>query len=173
MKKEEVIKLLKKRNLTYKELASITGYHEKSLIRLNKDIKNNNVRLVHGNKNKKPHNYIPEKIKKEIVKTYQKGDFKSIKEYYLFLNKKYSYSFLCKIIPKKEIVKDILLPRKAIKDNIIQYNNIRYRIIDGNIKHHNTVYLNPKRNYIIYKNKEYNIIPIKELKSKKGLSKYN
>ena len=41
MKKENVIKLLKNRQVSYKELANITGYHEKSLIRLNKEIKNN------------------------------------------------------------------------------------------------------------------------------------
>lgn len=173
MKKENVIKLLKNRQVSYKELATITGYHEKSLIRLNKEIKNNTINIVHGNKGKKPHNYIDDKVKEKLIENYKKSNYKSIKSYYNKLKGKYSYSFLCKILPKNNNEKTFLFKRKAIKNNIIQFNNIRYKILNGNVKHHNIVYLEPNLKYIIYDNKKYNIEPIKVLKSKKGLSKYN
>lgn len=172
MKKENVIKLLKNRQVSYKELASLTGYHEKSLIRLNKEIKNNNINIVHGNTGKKPHNYIDDETKKILIENYQKNNFKNIKCYYNELKGKYSYSFLCKLLPKKNNEKSFLLQRKTIKNNMIEFNNIRYKILNAKIKHHSIVYLEPKLKYIIYNNERYNIEPIKKLSSKR-ISKYN
>ena len=173
MKKESVIKLLKNRQVSYKELANITGYHEKSLIRLNKEIKNNTISVIHGNKGKKPHNYIDNETKEKLIDNYKKNNYKSIKSYYNKLKGKYSYSFLCKLLPKSNNEKTFLLKRKAIKHNMIQFNNVRYKILNANIKRLNIVYLEPNLEYIIYNNERYNIKPIKKLKSKKGLSKYN
>lgn len=173
MKKENVIKLLKNRQVSYKELANITGYHEKSLMRLNKEIKNNTINIIHGNTGKKPHNYINDETKKKLIENYQKNKFKSIKSYYNKLKGKYSYSFLCKLLPKNTNEKTFLLKRKAIKNNMIQFNNIRYKILNAKIKHHSIVYLEPNLEYIIYNNEKYKIEPIKKLSSKKGLSKYN
>lgn len=173
MKKEKVIKLLKNRQVSYKELASITGYHEKSLIRLNREIKNNTLNIIHGNTGKKPHNYIDDETKAKLVENYKKSNYKSIKSYYNKLKGKYSYSFLCKLLPKNNNEKTFLFKRKAIKNNMIEFNNIRYKILNGNIKRLSIVYLEPNLKYIIYNNDEYNIEPIKRLKSKKGLSKYS
>ena len=108
MKKENVIKLLKNRQVSYKELANITGYHEKSLIRLNKEIKNNTISVIHGNKGKKPHNYIDNETKEKLIDNYKKNNYKSIKSYYNKLKGKYSYSFLCKLIPKSNNKKRII-----------------------------------------------------------------
>lgn len=173
MKKEKVIKLLKNRQVSYKELASITGYHEKSLIRLNREIKNNTLNFIHGNTGKKPHNYIDDEKKVKLIENYKKSNYKSIKSYYNKLKGKYSYSFLCKLLPKDNNEKTFLFKRKAIKNNMIQFNNVRYKILNSNIKHHSIVYLEPNLTYIIYNNQKYNIEPIKKLKSKKRLSKYN
>lgn len=173
MKKENVIKLLKNRQVSYKELANITGYHEKSLIRLNREIKNNTINIVHGNTGKKPHNYIDDETKAKLIEKYKKSNYKSIKSFYNKLKGEYSYSFLCKLLPKDNNEKTFLFKRKAIKNNMIQFNNIRYKILNGNIKHHSVVYLEPNLSYIIYNNQKYKIEPIKSLKSKKGLSKYS
>ena len=189
--KKEVVDILKnKSKKTYKELSIITGYHEKSLIRLNKDIKENKVVLIHGNKNKKPHNYIDEQIKEEIVKEYLKGKYKNFNEYHRYSElkgMKLSYSFITKLLrkymPKVTIVKKdkeekyyFPIRRKMIKDNIVQYNNIRYKVINGKIDHHTEVELyfdeEKKEYFIILKNKKYKLKILKEVKSRKGLSKY-
>lgn len=102
LSKKEVIDLLMTKDCTFKELAQITGYHEKSLIRLNKEIKNNNISVEHGNKNKKPHNYVDENIKKAIVTMFTKRDYKNYKDFYKTFNK-YSYPFICKVLRENNI----------------------------------------------------------------------
>jgi len=60
---KKVIKLLelkKINNLTFKNISKLTGYHEKSLIKINKELKiyGKDEILQHGNKNKPSHNAI-------------------------------------------------------------------------------------------------------------------
>lgn len=85
MNKFEVIKLLNQGIYSYKELSEITGYHEKSLIRLNLQILKGLISPIHGNKNRKPHNYISNDIKIKLVNEFKKGDFKSYQSFYLYL----------------------------------------------------------------------------------------
>ena len=47
--------------LTYKEIASITGYHEKYILKLKKEILDKNFNLTHGNKNREPVNKLTQK----------------------------------------------------------------------------------------------------------------
>lgn len=99
--KSNVIKLLKLNKYTYKQLAIITGYHEKSLIRINSYLKKG----LPQKKKRIPHNYIEDKIKQELIKNWQQKEFSSYKSYYLHLKSQgvnYSYSFLCKLLPKKK-----------------------------------------------------------------------
>ncbi len=170
LNKEEVAKLIKLKHYTYKELAKITGYHEKSLIRLNSQIQMNTFSVIHRNKNKRPYNYIDDKERNNLIVLWNKNKYKTYKEFYYALNAKYSYSFLCKILPPKK--KENFIIRKAIQDNIIQYNNKRFKILNGNIKHHEKVSLNINELYIIYEGKKYYIKIEKQLNSKKGTTKY-
>lgn len=117
LSKIEVINLLKKRTYTYKQLSKITGYHPKSLIRINKLIKLNNIT------NKK------ENTKKEIIKEYLNNKYKNYKDFYN--NTKYknqiSYSYLTKILKNVSTNKEVLIIKKT-------KNNHYFQIIDYKTK---------------------------------------
>ena len=73
--KEEAIKLIKKKlnkesYLTYNEIAEICGYHPKYIFKLKKQIENNTISLIHGNKDRKPINALSEEEKDKIRKLY-------------------------------------------------------------------------------------------------------
>lgn len=176
LSKKEVVKLLKKNKFSYKELSNLTGYHEKSLVRLNSQIKNNTINVTHGNKNKKPYNYVDESTKEELVIKFKEKNYRSYKEFYNCLNNEFSYSFISKLLSSKSIYPkktyNKLIKRKMIDDNIIQYRNIRYKIINGDIKHHENVLLSKKPLYVIYNDVKYDIKPFKKVESRKGLTKY-
>ncbi len=94
-KKQEAIELINKKLkgdtfLTYKEIAQITGYHPKYILKLKKDILNNNISLVHGNKNRKPANALSEEEKNKIINLYKKSTV-SIRRFCKFYNRR-SYS---------------------------------------------------------------------------------
>lgn len=173
LNKEKIIGLLQSKNCTYKELAKLTGYHEKSLVRLHSQIKKKTISTVHGNKNRHPYNYINDTEKENLRKLWNQNEYKTYKEFYYALNKKYSYSFLCKLLPPKPQKKNTYINRKLIKDNLIQYQNQRYKIINGNIKQHSKVILNIQEMYILYNNKKYKLQLEKQLVSKKGNTKYS
>lgn len=187
--RKEIIALLQnKGNKTYKELATISGYHEKSLIRISRKLKREEYSLVHGNTKKNPHNKIEDDKKKELRDFYQRGNYSSKKEFYSFLcsmGYSYSYSFLCKIINKKKKIKKntrkskcFLVPRKTISENKIQYQNKRYFIkTDSIIRHHEKVFLSVDRRtltplYIKYQGKKYFLCYDQTIISKKGNTKY-
>ena len=70
-RKAEAVDLINKKIagnsfLSYQEIATITGYHPKYILKLKKEILNNEIRLEHGNKNRKPINTISEQEKKYI-----------------------------------------------------------------------------------------------------------
>ncbi len=117
MKKEELIELLKnKNNLSYTELAKISGYHPKSLIRLNKILKQNNYEVIDNKLD----------IKKNIIDDYLKSNYKSYKEFYKFgLTYDISYSSLCKILNNIKTDEEITIIKK-IKDK----ENYYFEIID-------------------------------------------
>lgn len=94
-RKQEAIDLIKKKLsgdsfLTYKEIADITEYHPKYILKLKKDILNDNISLVHGNKNRKPANALPEEEKNKIINLYKKSSV-SIRKFCKFYNRR-SYS---------------------------------------------------------------------------------
>lgn len=117
MKKEEVVELLKnKNNLSYNELASISGYHPKSLIRLNKILKQNNYEVIDNKLD----------IKKNIINDYLKSNYKSYKEFYKFgLTYDISYSSLCKILSNIKTDEEITIIKK-----IKTKENYHFEIID-------------------------------------------
>ena len=103
--KEEAIKLIKKKlnkesYLTYKEIAEICGYHPKYIFKLKKQIENNTISLVHGNKDRKPINALSEEEKDKIRKLYSKSTV-SIRKFCKFYNTR-SYSCIYNAIKKDE-----------------------------------------------------------------------
>ncbi len=110
--RKKVMELLKKKeNYTYQELASLTGYHSKSLIRIHSKLKKDNY-------------FIKEKkkisLKKEMVDHYLASKYQTYQEYY---DKEtlypISYSSFCKICEDIKVNKDIVFIRKIkIKEKI-------------------------------------------------------
>ncbi len=93
--KEEAIKYIKdkldnKTFLSYIEIATITGFHPKYILKLKREILDGTIRLEHGNKNRKPVNTISEEEKNKIIGLYKKSHV-SIRKFYKFYGKR-SYS---------------------------------------------------------------------------------
>lgn len=190
LKKEEIISLLQnKGNKTFKELSLVTGYHEKSLIRISKQIKEGEYSSIHGNTSKAPYNKILEEKKKVVLKLYQNKTYSSKKEFYLYLcslGYSYSYSWIAKIVEKKKPIKKekrkeciFSIPRKTISENKIQYQNKRYFIKSKvPIKHREQVFLFVEKEtlvplYIQYYGKKYFLLYQESVSSKKGNTKYS
>ena len=94
-RKQEAIDLINKKLngdsfLTYKEIAEVTEYHPKYILKLKKDILNNKVSLIHGNKNRKPSNALSEEEKNKIINLYKKSTV-SIRRFCKFYGRR-SYS---------------------------------------------------------------------------------
>ena len=77
-------KLNNKTFLTYKEIASITGYHPKYILKLKKEVINGTVSFVHGNKNRVPSNIMSEEERKKIINLYKKSNV-SIRKFCNFI----------------------------------------------------------------------------------------
>lgn len=94
-RKQEAIDLINKKIkgdsfLTYKEIADITNYHPKYILKLKKDILNDNIKLEHGNKNRKPANALSDEERNKIINLYKKSTV-SIRRFCKFYNRR-SYS---------------------------------------------------------------------------------
>lgn len=83
-------KLRHKTFLTYREIADITGYHPKYILKLKKEILQGNITFEHGNKNKEPVNKMDEKEKQYIINLYKRSNA-SVRKFCQFYNRR-SYS---------------------------------------------------------------------------------
>ena len=106
-RKSDAIDLMKKvmsgeSYLTYKEIAKITGYHEKYLLKLKKDLEEGTISLVHGNTNKKPVNTITEEEKKYIISLYKRSNA-SIRKFCKFYKKR-SYSCIWHVLKEEGLI---------------------------------------------------------------------
>ena len=95
-------KLRGKTYLTYKEIADITGYHPKYVLKLKKEIVNGKISLVHGNKNREPINKISEKEKSYIVDLYKRSNV-SVRKFCKFYNRR-SYSCIYEILKEAGLI---------------------------------------------------------------------
>ena len=107
-KKEEAVKLIhdkmnKKTFLTYKEIADITGYHPKYILKLKKEVIDGTVSFVHGNKNRIPANIMSEEERQKIIKLYKKSNV-SIRKFCKFYNSR-SYSCIYNLLKKEGLLK--------------------------------------------------------------------
>ena len=106
-RKEDAINLMTKvingeSYLTFKEIAKITGYHEKYLLKLKKDLENGTISLIHGNKNRKPVNTITEEEKNYIIDLYKRSNT-SIRKFCKFYAKR-SYSCIWHVLKDAKLI---------------------------------------------------------------------
>lgn len=82
--------------LQYKEIAKITGYHEKYLLKLKKELEEGTIRMEHGNKNRKPKNTLPEEERQYIIDLYKRSNV-SVRKFCKFYGKR-SYSCIWHVL---------------------------------------------------------------------------
>lgn len=104
-KKDEAVNMIKGKLAhdsfyTYKEIAEITGYHPKYLLKLKKEILDGTISLEHGNKNRKPINTISEEEKEKIISLYKRSNA-SIRKFCKFYGSR-SYSCVYNVIKEYE-----------------------------------------------------------------------
>lgn len=97
-------KLDKKSFRTYKEIAEITGYHPKYILKLKKEILNGEIRIEHGNKNRIGSRAIPHEEELKIVNLYKRSSV-SIKKFCQFYNRR-SYSCIYNILARNGLIKN-------------------------------------------------------------------
>ena len=107
-KKKEAVRLIteklnNKTFLSYKEIAEITGYHPKYILKLKKDVINGNISYIHGNKNRIPVNSMSEKKKKKIINLYKKSNV-SIRKFCNFYHTR-SYSCIYNLLKENGLLK--------------------------------------------------------------------
>ena len=95
-------KLRGKSYLTYKEIAEITNYHPKYILKLKKEIMQGNISLTHGNKNKVPVNKMTNKEKNYIIDLYKRSNV-SVRKFYKFYGRR-SYSCIYGILKEANLL---------------------------------------------------------------------
>ncbi len=98
-------KLAKETFLTYKEIANLTGYHPKYILKLKKDVINGNINYIHGNKNRIPVNSMSEEEKQKIINLYKKSNV-SVRKFCKFYNTR-SYSCIYNLLKENNLLKKI------------------------------------------------------------------
>lgn len=107
-KKREAVRLIKEKMnkktfLSYKEIAELTGYHPKYILKLKKDIIEGNISFVHGNKNRIPVNSMSEEEKQKIINLYKKSNV-SIRKFCNFYHTR-SYSCIYNLLKEAGLIK--------------------------------------------------------------------
>ena len=106
-RKQDAIDLMKRvmtgeSYMTYKEIAQITGYHEKYLLKLKKELEEGTINVVHGNTNRKPINTITEEEKQYIISLYKRSNA-SIRKFCRFYKKR-SYSCIWHVLKEAGLI---------------------------------------------------------------------
>ncbi len=95
-------KLEGKSFLSYNEIAEIAGYHPKYILKLKKELTEGTIKMVHGNKNRKPSNIMSEEEQEKIIALYKKSNV-SIRKFCNFYNRR-SYSCIYNLLKKNGLV---------------------------------------------------------------------
>lgn len=106
-KKEIAVDLIKKRLnkesfMSYKEIAEVTEYHPKYILKLKKEVLDDTVSLVHKNKGKKPVNTLSEDERKYILLLYKRSHA-SIRKFVKFYGKR-SYSCIYNLLKSENLI---------------------------------------------------------------------
>ena len=104
-RKEEAVRLINEKLsgrtfLSYIEIAEITGYHPKYILKLKKNVIDGSISFVHGNKSRKPSNAVSDLEKSKIIGLYKRSHC-SIRKFCNFYAK-HSYSCIYNIIKEYE-----------------------------------------------------------------------
>lgn len=107
--KKKAVELIKKKLnketfLSYVEIAQITGYHPKYILKLRDDVVSGNVSFIHGNKNRIPPNSMSEEEKQKIINLYKKSNV-SIRKFCNFYNTR-SYSCIYNLLKENGLIKN-------------------------------------------------------------------
>ena len=95
-------KLDGKTTLNYKEIAELSDFHPKYILKLKKEILDGTISLVHGNKNRKPINAISKDEELQIINLYQRSHA-SVKKFAKFSGKR-SYSCIYSVLKKHDLI---------------------------------------------------------------------
>src|SRR5574344_701505 len=95
-------KLNHKSTLNYKEIAELSGFHDKYVLKLKKEILDNTLSMVNRNKNRKPVNAISSEEEQEIVSLYQRSHA-SVKKFAKFYGKR-SYSCIYSVLKRHDLI---------------------------------------------------------------------
>jgi len=95
-------KLDGKTTLNYKEIAELSDFHPKYILKLKKEILDGTISLVHGNKNRKPINAISKEEELQIINLYQRSHA-SVKKFAKFYGKR-SYSCIYSVLKKHDLI---------------------------------------------------------------------
>ncbi len=106
-KKKQLIDFIEKKlrgdiNMTYEEIANVTGYHPKYIIRFKKKYLNNEISLEHGNKNRKPARTITLEEEEKIINLYRRSNA-SIRKFSQFYGSR-SYSCVYNVLKKHGLI---------------------------------------------------------------------
>lgn len=106
-KKKQAITMIKNKMssnsyMSYKEIAEITGYHPKYILKLKKEIIDGVVTLEHGNKNKKSPFALNNEEVQKIISLYSRSHV-SIRKFCKFYSKR-SYSCIYKILKENGLL---------------------------------------------------------------------
>ncbi len=95
-------KIIGKNMMTYKEIAHVTDYHPKYILKLKKELLEGSIKLVHGNKNKRSKKAISLEEEEKIINLYKKSTV-SIRRFVKFYNTR-SYSCIYNILDKRGLI---------------------------------------------------------------------
>lgn len=95
-------KLRGKTYLTYVEIADITNYHPKYILKLKREILEGKINFKHGNKDREPINKISQKEKDYIINLYKRTNV-SIRKFCKFYNRR-SYSCIYNILKEANLL---------------------------------------------------------------------
>ena len=95
-------KLNGKSTLSYVDIAKLTNYHPKYILKLKKDILTNKINYIHGNTNKKPANTIPFEEEQKIVNLYKRSNA-SIRKFCKFYGRR-SYSCIYNVLKRNGLI---------------------------------------------------------------------
>lgn len=89
--------------MSYKDIADTTGYHPKYILKLKREILNNEINIEHGNKNKKPINKMSIEEEEKIISLYKRSNT-TIRKFVKFYGTR-SYSCVYNILKKHNLIK--------------------------------------------------------------------
>ena len=107
--RNQAIQLIKdkiecKSSLSYVDIEKLTNYHPKYILKLKKDILNDNINYIHGNKNRKPANTIPIEEEQKIINLYKRSNA-SIRKFCKFYGRR-SYSCVYNILKRNGLLEE-------------------------------------------------------------------